>query len=544
MILSIVINLIVGLAPHVDSFIVERLNPSAYVELADKSLKTQATDGSWPDINYRQKTRSTWDAARHIEKYKALCCAYYSTGEAQYLDAAKRAIGYWDAISPVCKNWWWNQIGVPKQAGPATILVRGALDREDIEKVCRILSKAKLKATGQNKVWLSEIVMMRAFLEGNDSLLVRARDSLVSEIRIRDGAEGIQSDWSFHQHGPQLQWGNYGLSFAHDLANVVRLLKGTELDMSAEQKSIITGYVRNGLALPLWKGYYDMNACGRRISKGTQEKKGKEVERVASSLVVELKDTTGAFYFPSSDFGIYRGASWYASVRCQSSRTVGMECTNDENMRGYFSADGALLVRRDGDEYRDVAACWDWHHVPGVTSYNTGKPLCGWQKKKVYNKTEDVRGSVEGDVMHVEMALDIDGLTGKKTWIFFDKGIICRGTGIRMDEEYPVHTAVEQCRIKGPVIRTRKWIHHNGITYIPLKGTRFSVAPAVHSGNWHDIHPRYGTEPESMELLDIYIDHGTAPKSASYFYVIIADGSSPEEAYRYVKRNITDRNPR
>ena len=524
--------------PHVDSFMVEHLNPSAYVKLANSVQKTQAADGSWAEINYHDTARSAWGTSKHIENYKALCCAYYATGEARYLDAAKKAIGYWDSTSPICKNWWWNQIGVPKQAGPATILVSGSLGPEDIEKVCRILSKAKLKGTGQNKVWLSEIVMMRAFLEGNDSLLVQARDSLVSEIRICDEAEGIQSDWSFHQHGPQLQWGNYGLSFAYDMSKVVRLLKGTVLDIDEDQKSIITGYVKNGLALPLWKGYYDMNACGRQIVKKSQEKKGREVERISASLGVGLNDITGAFYFPSSDFGIYRTDSWYASIRCQSARTVGMECTNNENMRGYFAADGALLVRRDGDEYRDVAGCWDWHHVPGVTSYNDGKPLCGWQKKTVYNNTEDVRGTVEGNVMRVEMSLDLDGLGGKKSWIFFDKGIVCRGTGIRMDEEYPVHTAVEQCRIKGTVIRTRKWIHHNGITYIPLEGTQFKLAPAAHSGNWHDIHSRYGIEPESIELLDIYIDHGIAPKSASYFYVIIADGSSPEEAYRYVRQNI------
>ena len=66
--------------------------------------------------------------------------------------------------------------------------------------------------TGQNKVWLAGNVMTRALLQNDRQLVKAARDTIASEIFV-GREEGIKSDWSFHQHGPQQQFGNYGMSF-------------------------------------------------------------------------------------------------------------------------------------------------------------------------------------------------------------------------------------------------------------------------------------------------------------------------------------------
>ena len=53
---------------------------------------------------------------------------------------------------------------------------------------------------------------MRGLLQDDFELVKAARDTIVSEI-MTGMQEGIKSDWSFHQHGPQQQFGNYGLAF-------------------------------------------------------------------------------------------------------------------------------------------------------------------------------------------------------------------------------------------------------------------------------------------------------------------------------------------
>ncbi len=54
---------------------------------------------------------------------------------------------------------------------------------------------------------------MRGLLTDDEALVAEVRDQIAEEIVVTDG-EGIQDDWSFHQHGPQIQFGNYGLAYA------------------------------------------------------------------------------------------------------------------------------------------------------------------------------------------------------------------------------------------------------------------------------------------------------------------------------------------
>jgi len=538
MILFLILSVFIGLDVHVDSFLEEYLEPRQYLEKALAVLESQNKDGSWSDVEYDSPQRGSWPASKHISYFRILASTYYVTGEIRYLEAARKALAYWDERKPLSLNWWWNEIGIPRNLGPAAILIRKDLSQTDIDKVCRVLEKATLRATGQNKIWLAENVMMKAFLQKDEPLFLSARDAIVSEVVVRKIGEGLHSDWSFHQHGPQLQWGNYGLSYGDIMSWLVKLFSETSFAMSEEQVNIIKNYLVKGLSTPVWNGYFDMNACGRQVFKETQRSKAKTVLSALSRLGLEPSEKIGPSYYPCSDYAVYRASNWYASLRMQSNRTKGIECTNKENMPGYFSSDGALLIRRDGDEYYDVAACWNWRHIPGVSCYDNGKELYGWKSQPHYNITGNVNGYVNGNHMICHMELVRDSLFAQKTWVFFDKGIVCLGAGISRKGPDRVLTGVEQCRIKGPVRKNSKWIHHNGITYIPLYGTSFKQAAQEHRGDWHRIAPMYSREEVKMNLLDLYIDHGCAPDSASYAYVVIADGSAPSDAYLFVKKNI------
>ena len=92
-------------------------------------ISTIRGDGSWPDINYADTKRSGWEPKQHTERILKLTKYYAREQEnvsAQEISAVvsiiHQAMKYWFVQKPVCKNWWYNQIGIPRTLGPAFLL--------------------------------------------------------------------------------------------------------------------------------------------------------------------------------------------------------------------------------------------------------------------------------------------------------------------------------------------------------------------------------------------------------------------------------------
>lgn len=82
-----------------------------------------------PDINYADTKRSGWEPKQHAERILKLTKYYAREQEnvsAQEISAVvsiiHQAMKYWFVQKPVCKNWWYNQIGIPRTLGPAFLL--------------------------------------------------------------------------------------------------------------------------------------------------------------------------------------------------------------------------------------------------------------------------------------------------------------------------------------------------------------------------------------------------------------------------------------
>ena len=110
-------------------------------------------------------------------------------------------LAYWYTKKPSSLNWWHGEIGVPKKLAAILLMIRGELSARELEQGLRIIERARFGRTGQNKVWLAGNNLMRGLLTDDEGLVAEARRQIGEEIVITDG-EGIQSDWSFHQHGP------------------------------------------------------------------------------------------------------------------------------------------------------------------------------------------------------------------------------------------------------------------------------------------------------------------------------------------------------
>lgn len=246
-------------------------------------------DGSWPDIDYANKETGAWLTARHLNRLQAMAEAYNRpghplAGNAELRAAILKSLGHWTRNDFVNPNWWYNQIGVPETMAPILILMGDTVPADLREQtVQRVLGRSKMGMTGQNKVWLAEIAFMKGLLANDPSLMAKAREQILSELRVTT-QEGIQPDYSFHQHGPQQQWGNYGGAFGSDMIHWANIFQGTSYALAPQQLEVLRSYLQEGPAWALWQGGMDISGCGRQIFRNCQSSKGRGALRQLESM--------------------------------------------------------------------------------------------------------------------------------------------------------------------------------------------------------------------------------------------------------------------
>ena len=510
-------------------------------EVAD-ILSLQNADGSFRDVDYADGALSQCSQTWHAVRFQRLAVYHrLHPRNKKVTRALHKTLAYWGKHQPETKSWFYNQVNIPKAFGPGLLLFKEEMSRKELQWASAIMHKAKLTRTGQNLVWESGNLIIAALLDEDEAQLRRLAQIIQAELAISASDAGLQPDWSFYQHGAQLQFGNYGMSFVVSQAWWARVFKGTELQLPSGKETILKEYICKGIGRTVWNGYMDMSALGRQIFPASQRSKALCLQYALEDLGLSAIDVeAGPRYYPRADFGNYRGKGWYASIRMQSARTQGYEEINGENQKGYFSADGALLVRRSGAEYDDVTPVWNWRHVPGTTAWDDGTPLWGTHTNLPYNKSSRVFGQAEGDVLVAAMEYDRDGVSARKIYAFFPDGILCLGGGIRSSSDAAIVTTVEQCRANGPVTRGPHWVHHAGITYIALGNRDFSKAGVVQAiGSWRVAAPNFPDTPVQGRLFEIFYDHGFRPDGEGYAYFIHPTAPDGAAAADFAAKDIT-----
>ena len=523
-------------------------------------------DGSWPDINYTDTKRSGWDAKLHADRVLELVKLYHAEGASctwspRISSVIHRALGYWFRTKPVCDNWWYNEIGIPKTFGPAFLLLRTQLTPDEQKGAVEVMDNARFGMTGQNKVWLAGNVLMKGLLLDDYALVKAARDTIVSEITT-GREEGIKSDWSFHQHGPQQQFGNYGLAYLSEMSFYSGLFAGTSLALDARQQSILDNLLTEGYRWIIWRGYMDVNALDRQLFHNAPLHKALSVGYAANvlrkgspaadaeKLQAFLDDNfpprqsggsgfTGQKHFRDSDQTIHRASRWMASVKMASTRVIGTELVNEDNLKGFYMGDGATYIYRNGDEYLNVFPFWDWRKIPGVTSYESDAPVPSPRNygAHVRNETAFVGGVTDGHIGMTAMILNRDGVHARKAWVMTDEFVLCLGAGIRTDSTLSLTTSIDQRNKRGELsyFEDNRWTPVNGTFSASGKALRFfhhstgyilmqpenSVAIAEkRSGSWSDFMGSYTPQTVEGEVVSLYIRH-PEQASATYQYLIL-----------------------
>lgn len=537
-----------------------RAAPEASIE---GYIQTQRPDGSWPDIDYANKEPGSWRTAGHLSRLLIMATVYSRpshplSGNAALCAAILKGIRHWTEKDYVNPNWWYMQIGAPQTMAPILLLMGPAVPPDLKEQtIQRILGRSQMGMTGQNKVWLAGITVMKGLLLNDADLVERAREQIFSELHVTT-QEGVQPDYSFHQHGPQLQWGNYGSAFGEDMIHWADVCRGTSYALEPQQLQVLRGYLQEGPAWTVWKGRMDISGCGRQIFRGSQLSKGRAVLRQLESLrsldpaqaevYARLVAATGPQgtntlvgdkHFWRSDFTVHRRPTWYASVKMSSTRVIGAETCNGENLCGLHLGDGVTYFYRTGTEYDDLFPVWDWRRLPGTTCRQDQTSLVP-NPRACRGRSDFAGGLSDGKRGIAALEYVRDGLRARKAWFFLDHEVVCLGAGISDGAAETVLTSVNQCALNGRVTlgadgSTRelprgdrfqghlRWVHHDGIGYILLAPATVTVTAEPQRGDWHQIHSRESARTVERDVFGLWIGHGSRPDGAQYAYLVVPD---------------------
>lgn len=512
-------------------------------------VKTMRPDGSWGDINYADTKRSGWEPKIHTERILKLT-KFYSQEKpdenkiqrTKVKSAIHQAMNYWFTQKLVCKNWWYNQIGIPRTLGPAFLLFEAEMSEQEKQSAVEVMMNSKFGMTGQNKVWLAGNVLIRGLLQNNWELVKQARDIICSEI-VLGQQEGIKEDWSFHQHGPQQQFGNYGLSFICNISFYSELFAGTPIAFTPERQQILTSLLLKGYQWIVWRGYWDVNGLNRQLfrnadvdkpfrllfatyalMKSSNKKDAKEIQAFIDRnfLSNQIANTfIGNKHFSESDLTIHRTPQWMASLRMASDRVIGTELVNEDNLKGYYMADGALYTYARGDEYHNIFPFWDWRRIPGITTYESTAPIPNANRKDAANRSSYVGGVSDGKTGITAMILNRNKLTARKAWIFTDNYVLCMGSDIHADSTATLLTSIDQRFSKGDVWSYKNQrFFHDRTGYIVLQADTCIALTEKKQGQWSDFMGMYKPELLENRIFSLYLKH-RKDIPASYVYLIL-----------------------
>ncbi len=406
--------------------------------------------------------------------------------------------------------------------------------------------------TGQNLVWVAEITAGRGVLERNEKLVDQAFRRIADELRVSAG-EGIQSDFSFHQHGPCLYNHGYGAGFIVDCSRIATIVQGTSIAFARGKIELLAHLILDGTQWMSRGQATDFGAEGREITRKDQTARhlvaaSNYMLQLPTGRELEFRDLlaraagqptapplVGNRCFWRSDFMTHQRPGYYASARMYSAPVANTDGpANGEGLLSHHVADGCFVLMQNGSEYHDLFGVWDWQKIPGTTAQQRGR-LSGSPRRM--GTTHFVGGVSDGQYGMAADDFACSGLVARKNWIFFDQEIVCLGAGITSSSDNPVVTTINQCRLRGDVdvsidghiqimplgecqLENVEFVWHDHVAYGLLEPAAVSIRNGRQTGNWYTANRSYPDKAESQNIFTLWIDHGSHPQRASYAYVV------------------------
>lgn len=531
-------------------------------------LNTLDSVGQWRDIDYNDQQPANWQVSHHLLRVRAMALAWNNPAVTWYRNEEVKqvifkSLHHWLQHRYQSKNWWHNKIGVPQLMRDIVILLRKEMDAATLHAALEVVAQyGKWDThTGANLTWSADLALHYGALTGNDSIIRHAVQKLVDEINISTG-EGIQPDYSFHQHNQRLQIYHYGRAFLYDNVRLAWELLHTQWQFPEEKMRLLSDFVLNG---------WQWMARGKHTVPGTLDRSVSRPGALHAADISQLipylsaidpanahkflsmkgqaesnnNSVAGFRYYPYADFVSYHTPAFSFFLKTISTRTLPVESINNENLKGRLMHSGDAYLVRNGHEYYNLMPAWDWNLLPGVTVFPGAATAA---------RLPWVGGVSNGQggaaVMDYKLEDEKGGaVTAKKAWFCHHEQVICLIAGLTQHNiAGPVQTALDQCRRQGPVtVQGNKlltdegeytfenihWIHHAGTAYILQQPAPVAVRVATQTGRWSDINASVKLPPVTEKVFTPVLNHAREQLNTGY---VLAAAKTPAAAEKIARK--------
>lgn len=546
----------------------EVIKASANASRAQSFLKSQQTDGSWKDIDYSKTTITDWEPFQHFERLLPMISAYIYDQSALYQNPSlkngiDKGLQYWADNNFYSDNWWHNEIAVPKAIGLALILLKFGKEKthQDLEDVLvfKMISGDPYAKTGANKSDIAMHYFYRALITQDRQLLASSLEQLFYPLQLVDGQEGLQYDYSYLQHGPQLYIAGYGEEFMKGISKIMSYVRETPYAIDAERLSLFSNFIRNTYLSLIRSSYIDFNVHGRGISRPNILRKKGEAGILRQMMLVDPThkavweqqiaklDSTASYnkhtkhnhtHYWKADYSAHLRKGYHFTVRMASNRTNKSEAGNEENIYGKHMTDGVTNIQVYGPEYYNIFPLWEWDKIPGTTTRDVVVDELLVEQWGVPAANAFAGGVSASDYGVSAMQVDYDGVKANKAWFFFDNAVVALGSGITSQSTDPIVTTINQTWKQGPIFYNKTtpmpdssalevakgdYISHRNILYQFPEVANIKLTAKKHSGSWSHINKSRSKAVIEGDVFKLWIDHGIQPNKAKYAYIVYPD---------------------
>ncbi|WP_316813104.1 chondroitinase-AC [Pedobacter heparinus] len=565
-----------------DRILADLKSPLRFIDrAAEKSFVALQDDGSWKDIDYTARTIAKWQPGDHLLRVQQLIQAYIEKKSRYYGDekmfaGITRALDFWYSADPKSSNWWHNEIATPQALGELLIMMRYGARKLDLALQAKLIERMKRgdveAKAGANKTDIALHYFYRALLTNNKPLLDKSVEELFYPVQLVYQKEGVQYDYAYLQHGPQLQISSYGAVFITGVLKLINYVRDTAYAMSDQKLEVFSKYYRDSYLKAIRGCYMDFNVEGRGISRPDILRKYGEKSRLEIAKMIDhghADEWNGAIartdsrqapdykilpyhkQYWTGDYTLHLRPSYSFNVRMVSTRTKRSEAGNKENLLGRYLSDGATNIQLRGPEYYNIMPVWEWDKIPGVTSrdYAIDRPLTQFWGEDGQNTFSG--GVSDGLYGASAYALNYDSLEAKKSWFFFDNEIVCLGAGIKSNAAQNITTTVNQSWLNGTVWNAvnetpvgkgktfeinekgQTWVLHDGVGYYFPQGGNISLSTQMQKGNWYQINNSYLKDEVTGGVFKLWINHGAKPAAEKYVYIVLPGIETTSEIRKY-----------
>ncbi|MDR0263317.1 MAG: polysaccharide lyase 8 family protein [Sphingobacterium sp.] len=537
---------------------------------ADKTISLcnqLRADGTWADIDYGSKSISLWPPGEHLDRLRTLIIAYVSPKSTSYqqksiYDKILLAAQYWANNRFESSNWWHNEIASPKAIGVCLILMK--FGKEKIPPAVEAPLIALMKRgdpytkTGANKSDIAMHYFYRALILEDANLLASAMEQLLFPIQLVDGKEGLQYDFSYLQHGPQLYIAGYGEEFLKGISKVMAYVRETAYAVDSKRLDLFERFLTETYLPIIRSRYIDFNVYGRGISRPDILKKTEETAILKQMKLIDPAknavwnkalaklDSLQAFdaddvdmhrHYWKGDYTTHLRKQFHFNVRLASNRTNKSESGNGENVLGRNMSDGVTNIQVFGPEYYNIMPVWEWDKIPGTTTRDYVGDMELKEQWGARAANNFAGGVSNGKTGTAAMSVKYDGVTAQKSWFFFDREVVCLGAGIHCAAPEPVVTTLNQTWLNGPVIWNGKdtstldsvqrdmkqgeFITHNNVLYYFPVAMSVGLTTKDQAGSWYRINRSRSKDLVHGKVFKLWLSHGVAPNNASYAYIVV-----------------------